>query len=217
MTSPTGKRPVRNSSPHPDATTGRPVPAAPPGGGRRGLRGARQALAVLRDHYRPHSTTALRVSVGMVFVWFGVMKFFPGLSPAESVATRTMDVLTFGLVPARVSYPLLALLETAIGVGLITGVWLRLTLAAFFAHMAGVFSALLSWPTRCGTAPYPHPPSRGSTSSRTWCWSSPASLSPSTNEAPDGVGRRALPVTDERADGSAADGAGVSVEREPHG
>ena len=25
----------------------------------------------------------LRISVGIVFVWFGVLKFFPGVSPAQ--------------------------------------------------------------------------------------------------------------------------------------
>ncbi|MDQ0794236.1 DoxX family protein [Streptomyces sp. B1I3] len=115
------------------------------------------ALVIARDRYRPHSTTILRVSVGLVFVWFGLMKFFPGASPAESIAIRTMDVLTFGLLPATVSCLLLALLETAIGVGLITGRLLRVALTAFFAHMTGVFSALFLLPAEMwnGTVPTP--------------------------------------------------------------
>ncbi|MFI6287819.1 DoxX family protein [Streptomyces sp. NPDC051018] len=96
--------------------------------------------------YRRHSTTVLRVSVGLVFLGFGVMKFVPGASPAEDVATRTMDVLAFGLVPPEATRPLLALLETVIGLGLVSGVLLRVTLAAFFIHMVGVFSALLVLP-----------------------------------------------------------------------
>ena len=31
----------------------------------------------------------LRISLGIVFFWFGVLKFFPGLSPAQELATRT--------------------------------------------------------------------------------------------------------------------------------
>ncbi|MEW1549511.1 DoxX family protein [Streptomyces tsukubensis] len=96
--------------------------------------------------YRRHSTTILRVSVGLVFVGFGVMKFAPDASPAEDIATRTMDVLAFGLVPSGATRPLLALFETTIGLGLITGILLRLVLAAFFLHMAGVFAALLILP-----------------------------------------------------------------------
>jgi uncharacterized membrane protein YkgB len=47
-----------------------------------------------------HGITLLRVSLGVVFLWFGVLKFFPGLSPAQSLAARTIHTLTFGMVPA---------------------------------------------------------------------------------------------------------------------
>jgi len=50
----------------------------------------------------------LRASLGIVFLWFGVLKFFPNLSPAQGLATRTMDALTFGMVPPAVSLPVLA-------------------------------------------------------------------------------------------------------------
>jgi uncharacterized membrane protein YphA (DoxX/SURF4 family) len=53
----------------------------------------------------------LRVSLGVVFFWFGVLKFFPGLSSAEDLATRTMSLLTFGLIPTHVAILLLALCE----------------------------------------------------------------------------------------------------------
>jgi len=42
----------------------------------------------------------LLLSVGIVFFWFGILKFFPGLSPAQDLAIRTIDLLSFGLVPA---------------------------------------------------------------------------------------------------------------------
>jgi uncharacterized membrane protein YphA (DoxX/SURF4 family) len=64
----------------------------------------------------------LRVSVGIVFFWFGALKFFPGLSPAEDLATRTISVLTFGLIPPNVSIVVLATWECLIGIGLIFGV-----------------------------------------------------------------------------------------------
>ncbi|MEU9605535.1 DoxX family membrane protein [Streptomyces sp. NPDC048057] len=111
--------------------------------------------------YRRHSTTILRVSVGLVFVWFGVTKFVPGASPAQDVATQTMDVLAFGMVPPGTSRPLLALFETAIGLGLVTGVLLRLVLAAFFLHMGGVFSALLILPDQMWSAQVPAPTMEG--------------------------------------------------------
>ena len=37
-----------------------------------------------------HGVTVLRISVGIIFFWFGVLKFFPTLSPAEDLAARTI-------------------------------------------------------------------------------------------------------------------------------
>ncbi|NWF27436.1 DoxX family membrane protein [Streptomyces sp. PKU-EA00015] len=102
-----------------------------------------QALAA---RYHPFSDLALRISVGVVFAWFGILKFLPGASPAQDIATRCMGVLSFGLVPAEVSRPLLAVMEVGIGLGLITGWLLRTVLAVFFVHMAGVFAALVIAP-----------------------------------------------------------------------
>lgn len=89
---------------------------------------------------------ALRVSVGVVFFWFGVLKFFPGLSPAETLATDTISVLTGGLVEPRVSLPLLAAWEALIGVGLITGKALRLTLLLLFLQMPGTVMPMVLFP-----------------------------------------------------------------------
>ncbi len=93
-----------------------------------------------------HGIPLLRVSVGVVFLWFGLLKFFPGLSPAQDLAARTIGALTLGLVPGAVSVPLLAALETAIGVGLISGRYLRATLLLLFAQMAGTVTPLLLFP-----------------------------------------------------------------------
>jgi uncharacterized membrane protein YphA (DoxX/SURF4 family) len=44
----------------------------------------------------------LRISIGIVFLWFGVLKFFPGLSPGEDLAIQTMKKLSFGLIPGNI-------------------------------------------------------------------------------------------------------------------
>lgn len=88
----------------------------------------------------------LRIGLGVVFFWFGVLKFFPGASPAQGLALNTMDVLTFGLVPASAALILLATLECAIGIGLITGKFLRLTLMLLVFQMLGAWSPLLLFP-----------------------------------------------------------------------
>lgn len=88
----------------------------------------------------------LRVSLGIIFFWFGVLKFFPGLSPAQDLATRTIDVLTFGMVPPGVTIPVLAAWECAIGLGLIAGVWLRIVLLLLFAQMLGTLAPIVLFP-----------------------------------------------------------------------
>jgi uncharacterized membrane protein YphA (DoxX/SURF4 family) len=88
----------------------------------------------------------LRISLGLVFFWFGVIKFIPGLSPADELATRTISVLTFGLVPPEISRPVLALWETLIGLGLITGRYMRVTLLLLFVQMLGTVTPLFLFP-----------------------------------------------------------------------
>jgi uncharacterized membrane protein YkgB len=93
-----------------------------------------------------HGITLLRVSIGVVFFWFGVLKFFPGMSPAQELATRTISALTFGLVPGAVSVPLLAALETVIGLGLLSGRYLRATILLLLLQMAGTVTPLFLFP-----------------------------------------------------------------------
>src|SRR6478752_5875065 len=40
----------------------------------------------------------LRISIGVIYLWFGLLKFFPHLSPAEDLAKETIRILTFGLI-----------------------------------------------------------------------------------------------------------------------
>ena len=88
----------------------------------------------------------LRVSLGIVFFWFGVLKFFPGLSPAQDLATRTIDLLTFGLIPPNVSVLLLATWECLIGAGLILGIFMRATLLLLFVQMLGAITPIFFFP-----------------------------------------------------------------------
>ena len=88
----------------------------------------------------------LRISVGIVFVWFGVLKFFPNLSPAQDIAINTINKLTFGLINSSITIILLALWETLIGIGLIFGKYLRLTLFLLFLQMLGAMMPLLLFP-----------------------------------------------------------------------
>jgi len=93
-----------------------------------------------------HGLTLLRISIGLIFIWFGVLKFWPGLSSADELARQTIDRLSFGLIDAGVARILLATLETAIGIGLVTGKWLRLTLLMLIAQMLGTVTPLFLFP-----------------------------------------------------------------------
>src|SRR5881396_1901437 len=93
-----------------------------------------------------HGVTLLRISLGVVFFWFGVLKFFPGLSPAQELATRTMSVLTGGLVAPRAALLILATWESAIGLGLIAGHYMRVTLLLLFVQMLGTILPLVFYP-----------------------------------------------------------------------
>jgi uncharacterized membrane protein YkgB len=88
----------------------------------------------------------LRVSLGIVFFWFGVLKFFPGMSPAQDLATRTISLLTFGLVPAATAMVILATWECLIGLGLIFGVAMRTTLFLLFTQMLGTLTPVFFFP-----------------------------------------------------------------------
>jgi len=89
----------------------------------------------------------LRISMGIIFLWFGALKFFPGLSPAADLATRTIDRLTFGLITPGVSILILAVWESLIGLGLIFGIFMRTTLLLLlFLQMLGTITPIFLFP-----------------------------------------------------------------------
>lgn len=93
-----------------------------------------------------HGVVLLRWSIGLVFLWFGALKLVPGLSPADQLATDTAVALTFGLLSEDVARLGLSFLEMTIGVGLLTGRFLRLTLLLLFGQMAGTFTPMILFP-----------------------------------------------------------------------
>ena len=89
----------------------------------------------------------MRLALGGVFLWFGALKLIPGLSPAETLAGRTIESISVGLVPASIAVPLLGVWESLIGLGLLSGVWMRVTLALLFAQMLGTLTPLVLFPS----------------------------------------------------------------------
>ena len=93
-----------------------------------------------------HGVMLSRVSLGIIFLWFGVLKFVPGLSPAAELASRTMEKVTFGLVPPALALLVLAAWESLIGLGLLTGRFLRITLLLLAVQLLGTSLPLFFFP-----------------------------------------------------------------------
>lgn len=98
-----------------------------------------------------HGITILRVGLGIVFLWFGLLKFVPGASAAEDLAGRTIDVLTFGSIGPSVSVVMLAVWESIIGLGLVTGRYLRVTLFLLILQLIGTLTPLVFFPAETFT------------------------------------------------------------------
>jgi uncharacterized membrane protein YphA (DoxX/SURF4 family) len=97
----------------------------------------------LADLLGRHSVDILRVSLGLVFLGFGVLKFFPGASPAEALVMRTVDTLTLGVVAGRNAVLLTAIMECFIGLTLVTGKFLRAGLLVLGVSLVGIMSPLV--------------------------------------------------------------------------
>jgi uncharacterized membrane protein YkgB len=106
-----------------------------------------QADIVITTWMSKNGLTFLRISIGIIFFWFGVLKFFEGLSPAEGIAIRTIDTLTFHLLPEKVIIVGLATWEVLIGIGLLLNVFMRETLLLLFLQMIGTFTPLFLFPS----------------------------------------------------------------------
>ena len=93
------------------------------------------------------SIPALRVALGAVFLVFGALKFFPGVSPVEELVSRTWEKLTFGLVSGQAALVATAVIEVAAGVLLIVGgVFARVGLVVLALAFVGILSPIVLLP-----------------------------------------------------------------------
>ena len=93
-----------------------------------------------------HGLFLLRMSIALIFIWFGALKFIPGASPAESLAYRTIDVMTFGLFSEQTILTGLAVWEVTIGVGLLIKKFLREVLLLMYIQMLGTLTPVFIFP-----------------------------------------------------------------------
>tara|TARA_R110002050_G_scaffold107424_2_gene217814 strand:+ start:6902 stop:7318 length:417 start_codon:yes stop_codon:yes gene_type:complete len=88
----------------------------------------------------------LSISIGIVYLWFGFLKFFPGLSPADLLAKQTISLLTFDLLPENIGILLLAIFEVVIGLCLIFNLQLKRIIIAAIIHLVLTFIPVVFFP-----------------------------------------------------------------------
>ena len=89
------------------------------------------------------SLPALRISLGIVFIWFGALKVF-GDSPANDLITKTV----YWFNP-DIFIPILGIWEAAIGICLLVPSFIRLGLLLLALQMPGTFLPLVLLPEVC--------------------------------------------------------------------
>lgn len=105
--------------------------------------------------YQISNNHILAITIGIVYLWFGTLKYFPNLSPAEDLAKNTIDALTNSLIPSSISIILLAIWETLVGILLIVNIYRQITIVIALAHLFLTFTPLFLFPDQVFTnAPF---------------------------------------------------------------
>lgn len=92
------------------------------------------------------STTFVRLAIGFVYLFFGLLKLFPDLSPGELLAGQTITRLTMGAIEARDAIWWLGMAESAIGLSFLFNFQTHWTFFVFLGHQVGTFTPLVLLP-----------------------------------------------------------------------
>lgn len=93
---------------------------------------------------RRWGVTALRVSLGIIFIWFGILKLL-GLSPAAPLVLATVDWMPF--LSAEQWLSVIGWWEVAIGVAFLFRKTIRVAIALLALQMVGTFLPLVMLPS----------------------------------------------------------------------
>jgi len=85
----------------------------------------------------------LRIGLGVVYLWFGVLKLFPGGSPAQDLVERTVSALTFGIVHGDLARLSAAITEIGIALVLLSFRAPRLCAVLLVGHVVLVSTPLV--------------------------------------------------------------------------
>lgn len=101
----------------------------------------------IRPVYGP--PTLLRLSAGFVYFYFGFLKFFPDLSPAEMIATEAILRVSFHTIDPGTALYMLAWMEILIGLCFLFDIQLHRMFYVFLGHQAATFLPLVMVPEHC--------------------------------------------------------------------
>ena len=103
---------------------------------------------------RRYGIVALRISLAIIFIWFGILKPL-GISPAAPLVERTVDWMPFFSPDEWVA--VIGWWEVAIGVAFLFRATTRVAIALLALQMVGTFMPLVLLPTvtfQPGRIPY---------------------------------------------------------------
>lgn len=103
---------------------------------------------------RRAAVPSLRYGLALIMLWFGIPKLFPGGSPAEQIASETVEVLTSGLIVGDTARLMVGTLEIGLGLALMIGRAMPIVLLALVGHMAGTFMPLFIFPELTWHSPF---------------------------------------------------------------
>ena len=97
----------------------------------------------ISDFMENWGVLALRLSLGIIFIWFGILKPF-GLSPAEPLLLKTVSWLP--LLEPNTWLVIIGWWEVSIGIFFIFRPTIRIAIALLFLQMVGTFMPLFILP-----------------------------------------------------------------------
>ncbi|MBK8022449.1 MAG: DoxX family membrane protein [Chloroflexi bacterium] len=90
----------------------------------------------LTDYASHTGLVHLRIAFGILFLWLGILKVFPGVSPAEPLMRASMPAFLPAFLPIDAFIRFAAVWEVIVGIGFLTNRFPRLTLFMTFCTMA---------------------------------------------------------------------------------
>ena len=96
--------------------------------------------ARITGHLKTWGILLIRISLGIVFLWFGSLKILD-VSPVSNLVSRTVYWVDAGWF-----VPVLGVVEVLIGFALLSGRGLRFVLPLFAAQMLGTFLVFVTQP-----------------------------------------------------------------------